>query len=350
MANKSYKITNTQKNLHTRPIIEDVDITMSDVVSAGLVDYNIIDYSWSVTHRCQYECDYCYAWEYIHQNISLDYLACWKNVINRLKLNKSPTFNIELVGGEPTLHPELVEIVKQLSIIKKCNRVEIITNLAKSASYYTVFDKIDTEKIQINASYHPKYHTDKFLHKCKMLSGLNNVMFYVNVNIMFERDMWDTTARTLVYLNQHGIDYGLNLLHKTDRYAGFDHNTTGKKLADPGDVINEFIEFVSTKYRLELSDYTSDRLNNRAPYTTTTDDLVISELDIRRKNLDKFYNNFTCTPTMWNITHDGVFTNACTQAKLDQLFRNVSSQVTCPVKTGCGCDVMLLYPKTRKSE
>lgn len=345
---KKYKITDSQRHLHEKNVATDINLTMCDVISAGVLDYNIIDYSWSVTHRCQYECDYCYAWNYIHQDISLDYLTSWKSVVKKLSLNRSPTFNIELVGGEPTLHPELLDIVKQLTDIKKCNRVEIITNLAKPSSYYSMFDELGTDKIQINASYHPKYHTDKFLDKCNLLSGLNNVVFYVNINIMFERDMWDVTASTMIYLKQHGIDYGLNLLHRTERYSGFSHNNTGDTINNPGDIVNEFLNYVDAKYQLVPGTCIPEGLDNRAPYTTTSGDVVISELDIRHKGLDKFYNNFTCTPTMWNISHDGVFTNACTRAKLDPLFRNITSRVTCPVETGCECDVMLLYPKVKQ--
>jgi organic radical activating enzyme len=50
------------------------------------------------------------------------------------KTNKK--LSIEFIGGEPTLHPELLSFTKKLSTISFINTIESFTNLSKDLEYY----------------------------------------------------------------------------------------------------------------------------------------------------------------------------------------------------------------------
>ena len=61
----------------------------------------------------------------------------WKLVVKSLASKQiKDRFVVEMLGGEPTLHPDLYDIIDALHEIEQCKRVELITNLAKPVKYF----------------------------------------------------------------------------------------------------------------------------------------------------------------------------------------------------------------------
>ena len=75
-------------------------------------------------------------------------------------------FDIEVEGGEPTLHPDILTILQTLNKIDKCQKIQLITNIVKPLSFFEQLDKPEYNKLEIAPSYHPEYHKkDKYVKK-----------------------------------------------------------------------------------------------------------------------------------------------------------------------------------------
>ena len=114
-------------------IIDDITINKDDIVNSGNPDYELITYSWNLIDICQYKCTYCSAMNFnLHTFKKRPELEnIWKSVCAKIKLSNT-SYAVEIMGGEPTLHPHINDIIDRLGKQKNCVQVDLITNLAKS--------------------------------------------------------------------------------------------------------------------------------------------------------------------------------------------------------------------------
>ena len=69
---------------------------------------------WQIGKRCNYECFYCN--DDLHDKISPDVdIIILKKIYDRIKQQYSGNINFSITGGEPTLHPNLIEFCKYIS-------------------------------------------------------------------------------------------------------------------------------------------------------------------------------------------------------------------------------------------
>uniref|UniRef100_UPI003F4B7C43 radical SAM protein n=1 Tax=Brachyspira catarrhinii TaxID=2528966 RepID=UPI003F4B7C43 len=116
-------------------------ISMNDIIFQGTkLDYDEILYvDWVLLDRCNYKCSYCFKRDFLNQNsfIHIDKLKFAVN--NILKINKKH-YVFNLLGGEPTYYPNLLELMEHIYSFKNKNiSVNIISNGSKSPEY---FDKL----------------------------------------------------------------------------------------------------------------------------------------------------------------------------------------------------------------
>lgn len=103
-----------------------------------------------LTNKCNYECEYCDQRNFRKsQDMSIDTV---KAILEYCKLVTKNKISFHLFGGEPTLNPDIFEIV---DLIKLYNyEICMTTNLSQSVDFYKKLD------ITTVASYHHEY-TDK---------------------------------------------------------------------------------------------------------------------------------------------------------------------------------------------
>lgn len=128
------------------------------IKQCGDPNYSDITFLWEVNTNCQYRCKYCYAFDDLTKHFNEKYRYTYKNIIKRLSLKNIEPFKIELVGGEPMLHPDIYEIVESLYKSKNCKVVCMNTNLAKKVSDYKKFDSVKYKGLEFSASFHPQYN------------------------------------------------------------------------------------------------------------------------------------------------------------------------------------------------
>ena len=133
-----------------------------------------------VSSKCNYSCWYC---KDMHNNkiknthFDLELLRNFIRALNR----KCSFF---LYGGEPTIHPQFIDIVKVISETS-CpeSRVEIQTNM--SIKDEDIHKLINIEKVKILASYHHlNCDTKDFMLKC-----LKSKSILKQITVMYQRDV-----------------------------------------------------------------------------------------------------------------------------------------------------------------
>ena len=78
------------------------------------IEPQIINVDWNLGKRCNYDCSYCspaiHDWTSPHH--SIDSIKDFVDQINNWVRSQNKTFNMGITGGEPFVHPNIIEILK----------------------------------------------------------------------------------------------------------------------------------------------------------------------------------------------------------------------------------------------
>jgi organic radical activating enzyme len=124
---------------------------------------------WTLTTACTYACDYCPAALHDGTNRKIDL----KGFTTFLDMFKDRNRIIWISGGEPTIHPQFLEII---SLLKSLNiKVVVDSNLSRSLDFYQrVAPLVDNWCVTL----HPSQHEFN-LNKIKVLSESSFTVVYV---------------------------------------------------------------------------------------------------------------------------------------------------------------------------
>ena len=286
---------------------------MKEIKSCGITPAENIYFDWHLTNWCNYKCSYCPVLNVITNDFTKDDHAPYKIVLARLT-NVEITFNVCITGGEPTLHPNLIEILQGLVNNNNCQDIALFTNLSRPTPFYEKIKNINSNKIVVFASYHPEFATDKFTERCIEVNNINGLRFSVHVTLSDNKEHWDATIKTLDTLRGNGVNCKPLLLSPNGNYTP-----------------NYTDEFYNVFYKyLEDTDDETFFLDVPVEYTDGTKELIKS-YDIDRMGLNKF-KGYRCTPASYSISIDGKIENTCTRRTAPLLLNNKNLLVeeTCP--------------------
>ena len=215
---------------------------------------------------CNYNCWYCYNNNYSGTYLNIILL---QQFIKSLKHVKSNIY-IDLVGGEPSLHPNL------LQFCQFCQQehifISIYTNFSLSIQLYNQLINYD---VKLVLTYHGKYK-HQFLTKLKNLNIVKYTSQVLEINIMYDpREYIDA-------LNMYDQLY--NDIYKECvflRYVNFDTQIYNDKT-----ILNEFYirntqsanKEANTMYYIKYNDNTFD---------------ILTEADIHLYDI-KHFKSFLC--------------------------------------------------------
>lgn len=280
-------------------------------------DFEMVEFSWKVTNYCNYDCSYCYAKTFMAETLDTD--TSYKLILQKLKMCQV-TFDITLVGGEPTRHPELEYIVSELYKIKKCRVLELYTNFTESVEYY---HNLQNKKLSLKLSYHPEYHR-AFVNKLLQAIYENKTDFLVLVNLSPDSKFWDKTQEVLKICKEYHIKFEINYLSDTDL---------------------EYIEYTNEFYNM-FDCYITDNMNSNVEHVVDGVSYQIPESQIFRNKLT--YKDMKCIPRMFRIEQNGDFINSCSGRKLPIIIKaeDINQTFLCP-HNQCSCSAMLPFKKEK---
>lgn len=158
-----------------------------------------------VIDACNYNCEYCYNKRpYTKKMLDLNVLYEYIFYIQ----NKFPTkyIQLELIGGEPTLHPDLLNFCKKIKHFKNF-KLKIFTNLSKDIDVYSQI--LQNQNAILIASWHSLPYDSKNSNFCnKIIQLTKNFKSQIEVRIMYEKNNSENAidvANQLVKHSQYDI-------------------------------------------------------------------------------------------------------------------------------------------------
>ena len=128
----------------------------------------ILEVCFSLTNKCNFDCDYCYSHNSKNEtNIFLNLIQI-KLIIKNLKLFKNAFFIFYISGGgEPTLNPEIKEIIKLLycELSSQIKKIIIISNGSYKKELYNAL--ITDKRTELKISVHNFVNYKTFIYLIK---------------------------------------------------------------------------------------------------------------------------------------------------------------------------------------
>tara|TARA_R110000868_G_scaffold102251_4_gene281629 strand:- start:14220 stop:15119 length:900 start_codon:yes stop_codon:yes gene_type:complete len=296
-----------------------------NIQKCGYKNFKLHTLQWFMIDVCNMKCSYC-----IEGFGNSDFLkTCdfksnkikqesYKKVLKILNIKRVPKFNIELLGGEPTLHPQFNYILESLTSIEQCIGIEIMTNLKNGERIFE--NVIPNDKVLINPSIHfESYDKDSIQRNIKDLIGRG---FRLTPTIMLhdKSAYWDKMLEFFNFCINNNIKYNVSYLYKT----GFGYDS--KYTEEFNTIFKDFIKGDERTWPFQVDDvkgnYSYDEIINN-----------------KMANL----KNINCKPLRWIIDYKGGIYNACSKLPFI-LHMNKETTIKCPFNT-CGCDIQWDYEK-----
>ena len=318
------------------------------ICESGNPEYNKVGFTWDLITACQYRCSYCYALDWLTNPKSIKKTGEYKQVLSRLSLQSMPDFKIELLGGEPTLHPEIDYILNNLCENNKCFNITVNTNLV---SMLNNLQDLARKGLVISCSFHPEQNRDvrPFCKKLMMLhdAGFEKEQLLVNINIHNDISYIDNYIKILKVCSDHNIYAGANYLFDTKLYKS---EYSSQFLTNLHERVSE-LDNIPVGW--SMSDIDTCGLSvHRHPGSCKIRFVDNNDVEyyhnfkyVEENNLNKF-TGYNCRPKMWQINPNGVIFNDCTGEELRLDNSNIRSLVTCPVEFCGSCEMKYSFHKT----
>lgn len=285
-------------------------------------NYLRIYFDWELVNWCDYRCSYCFVKDSLQDKFEDYFNDNFKNVLLRLKTVQTK-FQICITGGEPTLHPNFIDILTALDKIEMCDEIIIFSNLARPIKMYKEIDNINSNKIKIFASFHPEFSNENFLEKCQIINSFKNITFVVHLTLLDKKEFWPLIKKLIKNLNIFNIKFKPMLLVNT-----FNYKVNYDEL-----FYNEFFNILNNSEFYENIQYNDKNIKN---------------FDLILKNKNKF-KGWTCRTTSFRISMNGEIQNTCTNRKIPFILnnKNLIQEEICP-HNSCISDRMLEFLKELK--
>jgi len=317
--------------------IEKILLDGDEIISAGIPEdeqskYNINPtFDWSVIDKCNYMCKYCSA-GYGNKltrpvsklgRVGYNYMA-WLPVISKLRLIKNTKWNMSIVGGEPTLHPELNNILKKLNDIKYCAELCLLTNLSKDVNYFEQLTTgMDINRFWLNPSIHFQYYNVENLNKIIQLNKSAQVEPQIMLSDNIEH--WDNMERFFNSCIDNDITYQAIYIEPShgyvSKYTDSFYTRFNKYIDRSSNMKHEPIRVVTKSGKVKWVDCTA-----------------IQEHEIKK------FKGWNCTTKTWLIKETGDIVNSCTGEPMSLTGKNIACRAICPKET-CMCVEWWQYDK-----
>ncbi|MCB4791192.1 MAG: radical SAM protein [Elusimicrobia bacterium] len=128
-----------------------------------------ISFVWDIHYTCNFRCPFCWfndKWEEmgkLNRYFSVgEMVKIWEKMRNKYR-----ECHIMITGGEPSLYPNFIELIDELS---KLHTIKITSQL--SGDYYTFAKKIDPKRVCLDMNFHPlESKLEPFIKKVKTLKN-----------------------------------------------------------------------------------------------------------------------------------------------------------------------------------
>lgn len=115
---------------------------------------------WYITMHCNYRCSYCVNRKLYRDDFPFSTLEELRAAVDNIASLNRPWYDVFFVGGEPTIHPHLTDVIFMLheTLKERLDNVTIITNGSRNKTFYTKIAQIaKVANISLLISIHTEY-------------------------------------------------------------------------------------------------------------------------------------------------------------------------------------------------
>ena len=319
------------------------------VLQHGNADLKQMIIHWFPTDFCNYNCSYCIAHApHIQKGIEFTKLLLLIGTVDKIFEIKKDKYVFIFSGGEPTLHPNFIELVEYILENKNAS-VYLFSNGHKNADFFSkLFSK---NNFYLNFSIHLEYANIN--HVKEIIKCSNNYNKYTMFSLMMNPDLKDKYLQFYKDLYEYrkkycfGLDLGL--IHDNqkldERYSNEDINWFYK-------ANKEFEEIEKyNNYKGYIPDYFQDY--NTKYFFDNNESLYIPHRKAIIKNMKNF-KNFYCVQGVNSISINAQGNYKGTECSISPNVGNIYKEnidyfkLIQPIKCsleGCDCRINNYAPK-----
>ena len=224
------------------------ELNMDDVIFHGINKEDFLFIDWNLLYGCNYKCSYCFGQETLNDTYipNIDNL---KYAVDQIfKINKK-TYIFNILGGEPTFYPNLIDLVSYIDSFNKNTILCFITNGSKSIEYFeTLISSFNCECI-FTISIHLEYADIEHIEKLIIL--FNKYQKLISFALMAHPELKEKTFNFFNRLLELRNKYIFDL-----RIAELKAPPTFEKIDDRyDDDFNKWIDYNRNNYDFNSSNY-----------------------------------------------------------------------------------------------
>lgn len=280
-----YNILNFNNNSTPYNFIKNIYIDMFDFNTIKKISFPI-QIGINLTEKCNLNCTHCSK---VPGNVDL---KDWKEIIDICDQNQ--VLNIYLTGGEPLLHPEIIEIIKYIK--SKNISITILTNgLLLNDEMCDVLEKIldpNLDLIQISLdNIYEKYNIQRKNGEFSDIEKSIEIVLKHNINVLINTVVCESNQNDLQKICKFCYKKGI----KNIRFSPLviNENTIEKQAVDDV-VIKEFNKIIN--------EYKNSKLKIYGDPITNVYSLLLKHKNILNKNL--FVDKFICPEGIFSCEID----------------------------------------------
>jgi len=173
---------------------------------------SIIDFIWNIGKRCNYDCSYCppTIHDWVSPHVSLDNVRDFFVKYDQFLTEKDKQFKLTITGGEPFVHPNILDILK---IIRSCNSCHNVLSVTSNGSVpLTLYEKSLEFVSNLTISLHFERGEEEIngiLNKVLHLNK-NYTDRFINVQLMAEPGQLDLIKNKIIpFLENNNIKFAI---------------------------------------------------------------------------------------------------------------------------------------------
>lgn len=171
--------------------------------------------SWLLGRYCNYSCSYC--WPYAHSK-QPDHrpLVTIQRTLDEIKRQARArgfsSFHFSFSGGEPTLHPEFLQIMHYYAsdtVNTGYQSMHMTTNMSQSRAWFERFAAATAglHRVSVTASFHKEFAKRQIF--ADKLCDLQAADIQVTINMVLSPDRFDGLWQDAVFFHERGLNVTL---------------------------------------------------------------------------------------------------------------------------------------------
>lgn len=188
---------------------------------------------WLLTTMCNYKCSYCFGQERIDKRKFVPLHKLIIAIDNLASLNR-PYYDIGLIGGEPTVYPQIIDLLYAISskLGPRLNNLYLVSNGSRNMGFFRDLHELaGMAPVSLVFSIHTEQCDPDHIYE--LASSLTD-RIRISFLLMFQPERWQLVKEihtTLLKLrNDHFFNLDISLLREPPAFNGLDSRYTQEML------------------------------------------------------------------------------------------------------------------------